>query len=214
LRQILNIEEQLKLIDIVQRKGGLKDNEGNWNFLSIRGRHFSNIDDYPDEDAAFLSECTKRFKEKTEEIDATLAWPPVTHVLSLFYPDTRGIGWHKDGYGGNDGDNGAPVYSLTLGNSCIFEYKLVGATGAAKKVELRSGDIIVFGGPQRLMKHAVTSVNKGTFKNKEGFDARVNLTFRTCSDLTKEREAQFATEEYVKRFNKYNNNNNNKKNST
>jgi len=131
-----------------------------------------------------------------------LVWAPFTHMLTLYYPSERGIGWHTDSYGGNDGDEGAPVYSLTLGNSCIFEYKLVG-TKTKLSVELHSGDIIVFGGPQRLMYHSVKSVKMGTFTLKENFNARINLTLRTCTGFTEEDEAKYQTDNYDKRLRKY-----------
>ena len=196
IRNILTEEEQLKLIDIVKRKGSLKDDEGNWNFFGIRGRCFYNINDYPIHDIEFLKFCSNKFKTEAEEMDETLIWSDFTHLLSLWYPNNKGMKWHKDGYGGNDGDEGAPVYSLTLGNSCIFEYKLEG--GNKISVQLDSGDLIVFGGPQRLMYHSVKSVIKGSFKLLTDFDARINLTFRTCSDLTDERMNEYTTEVYTK----------------
>jgi hypothetical protein len=64
-------------------------------------------------------------------------------------------------------------------------------------VELNSGDLIVFGGPQRMMVHQVKKINKGTFKEKPDFDARINLTFRTLSNFTAEDEEMYTTDSYV-----------------
>jgi hypothetical protein len=200
LRKILTLDEQLKLIDIVERKGGLKDSKGDWNFLNKRGRHFCGITKYPDDDCKLLQEYAKRFKDRAEELDSSLIWPDVTHLLTLWYPDSGGMSWHYDDYGGNNGDVGAPVYSLTIGNTCVFEYRLVGGDNSNIKIELNSGDLIVFGGPQRMMKHAVTSVKKGSFKDKEGFDARINLTFRTCSGFSEKSEEEYQTDTYVKKL--------------
>jgi hypothetical protein len=110
-----------------------------------------------------------------------------------------GLMWHKDGYGGNDGDIGAPVYSLTLGNSCIFEYKPIGNNGLIS-VTLDSGDLIVFGGPQREMRHRVKSVIKGSFDKIKGFDSRINMTFRTCTGFSEKDEEYFQTDVYLKRL--------------
>ncbi len=198
IRNILSLEEQLRLIDIVERKGNLKDANGGWNYRGWRGRNFCGMTKYPADDVEYLARCAAKFKEVTEKEDNSLIWPSVTHLLTLWYPDTKGIGFHVDGYGGNDGDIGAPVYSLTLGNSCIFEYKLIGADRKSK-VELNSGDLIVFGGPQREMGHSVPSVRKGSFDEKVGFDARINLTFRTCTNFTEEDEAYYQTDVYAKR---------------
>lgn len=200
VRNILTLEEQLRLIDIVQRKGNLKDADNMWNFFGIRGRHFCNITKYTKEDTEFLIFCTQKFKNIVEKLDISLVWPPVTHMLTMWYPDTKGMGWHRDGYGGNDGDEGAPVYSLTLGNSCIFEYKLEGENKVKREVELYSGDIIVFGSCQRLMMHRVKSVKKGSFLQKKDFDARINLTFRTCTDFNSDNEAEYQTEAYTQKL--------------
>ena len=200
VRNILSLEDQLKLIDIIERKGNLKDKDDKWNFLGFRGRCFSNISKYPDEDAAFLKSCCVKFKEIVEKLDSTLVWLPVTHMLTLWYPDTKGMGWHRDGYGGNDGDEGAPVYSLTLGNSCVFEYKLEDGKKTKKQVVLNSGDLIVFGGPQRLMLHRVQSVDKGSFDKKEGFNARINLTFRTCTNFNSDDESAYQTDNYTQKL--------------
>ena len=98
IRQVLSLEEQLRLIDIVERNGELNDNNGDWNFknhlnVGIRGRSFKRINAYLDEDAKFLQECTERFKNITEQIDETLKFPPVTHMLTLWYPSAQGGGW-------------------------------------------------------------------------------------------------------------------------
>lgn len=200
LRGILSLNEQLHFLDIAERKGGLKNDEGQWNFLGNRGRHFCGLNKYLDDDHKFLKECTNRFKEYAEAIDDSLIWKDVTHLLTLLYPDTKGIAWHVDDYGGNNGDIGAPVYSLTLGNSCIFEYKIVGGDGSKIKIQLNSGDLIVFGGPQREMSHSVTSVMKGTFKEKKDFDVRINMTFRTCTDFSDQDERFYQTDLYMKRL--------------
>src|SRR5579872_6617286 len=163
VRNIISEEEQLKLIDIVNRKGELHKDNGEWNFFGMRGRHFCNIDDYPPDDMQYIKALTTRFKTCVESVDDSLAFPQVTHLLTLLYPDTKGMGWHTDSYGGNDGDEGAPVYSLTLGNSCIFEWKLVGDKQKVNRCTLGSGDIIVFGGEQRLMYHRVKNILKGSF---------------------------------------------------
>lgn len=198
IREILSLDEQLKLINIILENGGLKDKDGYWNMKS-RGRRFTKISKYPNDDAKYLMECAQKFKTEVEAVDKSLIYKDVTHMLTLLYPTTKGMGWHTDGYGGNDGDEGAPVYSFTLGNSCVFEYKLVG-TKDIKEVTLNSGDIIVFGGPQRLMWHRVKNVIKGSFNKLENFDARINLTLRTCTDFTDEQEVAYQTENYVKRL--------------
>lgn len=195
VRNILSVDEQLKLINIIEDAGGLKDIDGNWNFFGHRGRRFSNLNKYDE----FVKSYMEKIKDTVEEMDSTLIWAPFTHMLTLWYPTEKGIGWHVDSYGGNDGDENAPVYSLTLGNSCIFEYKLFGTKNKIS-VELHSGDIIVFGGEQRLMYHSVKCIKLNSFILKKNFNARINLTLRTCTGFTDEDEEKYQTGAYVARL--------------
>lgn len=73
---------------------------------------------------------------------------------------------------------GAPVVSLSLGDSARF---LFGGTRRRDPVEtlrLESGDVFVFGGPARLRYHGVTRIVPGSAPSALGIDGRFNLTFR------------------------------------
>lgn len=152
----------------MKRHGGLKNADGNWNFFGKRGRTFDALSNYPPEDEVFLKMCFERFKQLAELANADIPIAGLTHILTWWYPDQKGMGWHKDGYGGNDGDQDAPVYSLTIGNSCIFEWRPEGIDTSedsklSENTELHSGDVIIFGGPQRMMYHRVKKVLSGMF---------------------------------------------------
>ena len=166
----------------------MKNDGGAWNFFGIRGRTFDSLNNYPESDQKTLQTCFERMRKIAEQADANIPIAGLTHLLTWWYvssckreprlnfdryPDQKGMGWHKDGYGGNDGDEDAPVYSLTVGNSCIFQWHPVDDETLTESAELRSGDAIVFGGPQRMMFHRVQKVLKGTFP---GFDARINIS--------------------------------------
>jgi alkylated DNA repair protein (DNA oxidative demethylase) len=74
--------------------------------------------------------------------------------------------------------SGAPVVSLSLGDSARF---LFGGTRRRDPVEtlwLESGDVFVFGGAARLRYHGVTRVVPGSAPESLGIDGRFNLTFR------------------------------------
>ena len=211
IRGALTLDEQLRVIDVSERNCRFKDAEGNWNFFGKRGREFMHLDKYTDKDgdSVFLKTCFERFKHIAVEADRSLDWASATHLLTFWYPSKQGIKWHIDSdKGGNDGDPGAPVYSLTVGNTCVFEYYLVGGAEEAKEgekpkkcsVELASGDLIVFGGPQRLMMHQVKKIVRGSFIHKSDFDARLNLTYRTLSSFTEDDEEKYNTANYVSRL--------------
>ncbi len=71
-------------------------------------------------------------------LDVTIPKSDVTHLLTIYYVKKDGMGWHADD-GDNDGDADSPVISFTLGNSCIFEYKI---NDIVHTSQLNSGDVI------------------------------------------------------------------------
>ena len=51
---------------------------------------------------------------------------------------------------------GAPVVSLSIGDACVFRFGNTETRGRPyTDVELRSGDLFVFGGPSRWAYHGV-----------------------------------------------------------
>jgi alkylated DNA repair protein (DNA oxidative demethylase) len=99
-----------------------------------------------------------------------------------FAPDTclinryaigAGMGLHQDA---DEADFGQPIVSVSLGLPAVF---LVG--GAARRdrpqpLALRSGDVMVFGGPARLLFHGIRPVKAGADPLFGPY--RYNLTFR------------------------------------
>jgi DNA oxidative demethylase len=100
---------------------------------------------------------------------------PYDIALINFYGADARMGMHRDA----DEDSGAPVVSLSLGDSCVFRF---GNTATRNRpwtdVELRSGDLFVFGGPARLAFHAVPRVRPGTAPGELGLTGRLNITLR------------------------------------
>ncbi|MDF2265220.1 alpha-ketoglutarate-dependent dioxygenase AlkB [Streptomyces coacervatus] len=96
-------------------------------------------------------------------------------ALINFYDADARMGMHRD----SDEKADAPVVSLSLGDTCVFRF---GNTGTRAKpytdVELRSGDLFVFGGPSRLAYHGVPRVYAGTAPPELGLSGRLNITLR------------------------------------
>jgi hypothetical protein len=63
--------------------------------------------------------------------------------------------------GAQDGQSECPVVSVSLGNSCDFLYRDE-TKDDALKVVLRSGDVLLFGGPSRHILHSVSTVHEDT----------------------------------------------------
>ncbi|MGW0825735.1 alpha-ketoglutarate-dependent dioxygenase AlkB family protein [Streptomyces sp. NPDC002845] len=99
------------------------------------------------------------------------------HDIALinFYDADARMGMHRD----SDEKSDAPVVSLSLGDTCVFRF---GNTESRTKpytdVELRSGDLFVFGGASRLAYHGVPKVYEGTAPPELGLTGRLNVTLR------------------------------------
>jgi alkylated DNA repair protein (DNA oxidative demethylase) len=101
--------------------------------------------------------------------------PPYDIALVNFYDGDARMGMHRD----SDERSDAPVVSLSLGDTCVFRF---GNTETRARpytdVELRSGDLFVFGGPSRLAHHGVPRVYAGTAPPQLGLSGRLNITLR------------------------------------
>lgn len=112
-----------------------------------------------------VSNLWRDFAECALEPDACL----INH-----YDEAARMGPHQDR---DEADVSAPILSLSLGDSCRFRYGGETRRDRSATVRLDSGDIVVFGGPARLMFHGVDRILPGTstLLNPPG---RINLTLR------------------------------------
>ncbi|OQD56912.1 alpha-ketoglutarate-dependent dioxygenase AlkB [Streptomyces phaeoluteigriseus] len=96
-------------------------------------------------------------------------------ALINFYDGDARMGMHRDA----DEKSEAPVVSLSLGDTCVFRFgNTETRTRPYTDVELRSGDLFVFGGPSRLAYHGVPRVFPGTAPAGLGLTGRLNVTLR------------------------------------
>lgn len=97
-------------------------------------------------------------------------------ALANYYDEEAKMGMHQD----RDERSLAPVVSLSLGDTGLFRF---GNTENRNRphtdLELRSGDLFVFGGPSRLAYHGVTRILPGTAPADCGLErGRINITLR------------------------------------
>lgn len=96
-------------------------------------------------------------------------------ALINFYDGDARMGMHRD----SDERADAPVVSLSLGDTCVFRFgNTETRTRPYTDVELRSGDLFVFGGSSRLAYHGVPRVHPGTAPPALGLTGRLNITLR------------------------------------
>lgn len=122
---------------------------------------------------AWLDELGRRAVADTLGLEAAIA--PYDIALINFYDADARMGMHRD----SDEKSDAPVVSLSLGDTCVFRF---GNTESRSRpytdVELRSGDLFVFGGASRLAYHGVPRVHADTAPPELGLTGRLNVTLR------------------------------------
>jgi alkylated DNA repair protein (DNA oxidative demethylase) len=109
------------------------------------------------------------------DADRAARYQPDVALVNHYDAQAR-MGMHQD----KDERSGAPIVSLSLGDTCLFRF---GNTTNRKRpytdVELRSGDLFVFGGASRLAYHGVPRTLPGTADPSVGpATGRLNITLR------------------------------------
>jgi DNA oxidative demethylase len=111
-----------------------------------------------------------------EDDRAAAAYDPDCALIN-YYDETASMGMHRDREERID----APVVSLSIGAACTFRFgNTVNRKAPYVDVELRSGDLFVFGSPSRFAYHGVVRpVHAGTGDPALGLDGgRINYTIR------------------------------------
>lgn len=111
----------------------------------------------------------------------TTGFEPRNHDAAIvnLYEDGASLGLHRDDAEGDAIATGSPVVTLSLGDECVFRFGNVHARGKPyQDIELRSGDLFVFGGRSRLAYHGVPKVFPGTGPVELDLGGRVSITLR------------------------------------
>lgn len=100
-----------------------------------------------------------------------------TTALINFYDDQARMGMHQD----LDESGPDPIISLSLGDTCLFRFGNPQTRGRPyQDIELRSGDLFVFGRESRWAFHGVPAIRRGTGDPELGMreGGRLNITLR------------------------------------
>ena len=111
--------------------------------------------------------------------------PPECCLVNL-YRDGARMGLHQDR---DEAALDAPVLSVSLGDDALFRIGGVSRRGPTKSVRLRSGDVVVFGGPSRLAFHGIDRVLPGT-STLVACGGRINLTLRRVFPAANQKDAR------------------------
>lgn len=124
---------------------------------------------------ADLTALAKRAVVDAFGADAGDDFRPDAVINNLYAPGAT-LGLHQDA----EEPSSAPVVTISLGDSCTFRMAGVDRrTGPFIDVELRSGDLLVFGGENRRIFHGVTKVHDASGPTGLGLPpGRLSITVR------------------------------------
>jgi len=109
--------------------------------------------------------------------DAGFEMRPDVCIMNFYTADAR-MGVHQDkDEPAETIAAGIPIVSVSLGDAARFVVGGLSRRDPTSPVMLRSGDVLVMGGPSRLRYHGVTRILPGTAPEGMG-PGRFNLTFR------------------------------------
>lgn len=109
--------------------------------------------------------------------DAGFTMQPDICIMN-FYSETARLGVHQDKDERPETlAAGIPIVSVSLGDAARFVIGGLSRRDPTSPIILRSGDVLVMGGPSRLRFHGVTRILPGTAPEGMG-PGRFNLTFR------------------------------------
>ena len=97
---------------------------------------------------------------------------PDACLVNRYAPGSR-LTAHRDA---DEQDYAQPIVSVSLGLPASFAFYGLKRGGKGRSVALSDGDVLVWGGPSRLVYHAVRPIKPGRHPVTGGY--RYNLTFR------------------------------------
>ena len=97
---------------------------------------------------------------------------PDACLINRYEPGTR-LSLHRDE---NERDLAAPIVSVSLGLPAVFFFGGKSRGDRPRRIRLEGGDVVVWGGPDRLVYHAVAPLAEGN--DPLTGQCRINLTFR------------------------------------
>ena len=97
---------------------------------------------------------------------------PDACLINRYVPGAR-LTLHQDR---NETDFGAPIVSVSLGLPAVFLWGGLARSNHVRRMRLTSGDVVVWGGPSRLVFHGIDTLKDG--RHELTGASRINLTFR------------------------------------
>jgi alkylated DNA repair protein (DNA oxidative demethylase) len=122
-----------------------------------------------------VAQLGRRAVGDTFGAESSSRFQPDAVIANLYAPSAR-LGLHQDG----EEPSEAPVVTISLGDTCLFRMAGVDRrTAPFIDVRFESGDLLVFGGPNRRVYHGVPKVYDDTGPRDLGLPpGRLSITIR------------------------------------
>jgi alkylated DNA repair protein (DNA oxidative demethylase) len=119
-----------------------------------------------------LPEVFRALARRSAEVAGFAGFAPDACLINCYEPGTR-LSLHQDK---DEQDYAHPVVSVSLGLPATFQFGGLKRNETPTKVPLQHGDVVVWGGPARLVFHGVLALKDG--EHPLTGRRRYNLTFR------------------------------------
>lgn len=148
-------------------------NCGDAGWLTDRsGYRYSPIDPASGQSWPPMPETFRSLAARAAAAAGVASFLPDACLINRYTPETK-LSLHRDE---DERDLSAPVVSVSLGLPATFLWGGLSRKDRPFRVRLESGDVVVWGGPARLVYHGVAPLAEG--EHPLTGRSRINLTFR------------------------------------
>lgn len=145
--------------------------EAGW-ITDRRGYRYSREDPETGQSWPPMPAPLRRLANRSAEAAGFAGFTPDACLINRYEPGTK-LSLHRDE---DECDLAAPVVSVSLGLPATFLWGGLARGERTRRIRLASGDVVVWGGPARLVYHGVAPLGDG--QHRLTGRCRINLTFR------------------------------------
>lgn len=156
-----------------QRMSVAMTNCGDAGWFSDRsGYRYTRVDPASDRPWPAMPRSLRQLAQRAASTAGFDGYEPDACLVNYYAPGTR-LTLHQDR---NERDLAAPVVSVSLGLTATFLFGGLKRRDPAQRIQLHHGDVVVWGGAQRLAFHGIAPLRDG--EHPVTGRCRINLTFR------------------------------------
>jgi alkylated DNA repair protein (DNA oxidative demethylase) len=149
-------------------------NCGDAGWLTDRaGYRYDRIDPETGQPWPAMPECIRELASRAADRAGYPGFMPDACLINRYAPGTR-LTLHQDR---DERDYAHPIVSVSLGVPAAFQFGGPKRRDPVRKIVVRHGDVVVWGGVSRLAYHGLAELKSGEQHPLNG-NQRINLTFR------------------------------------